>query len=50
MHAYRRIQMVIDEGTFEEWDHELIGGNPVNYKGYPEKVQDFRKRPDLKRQ
>ena len=33
IHAYRRIQMVIDEGTFEEWDHDLAGGNPVNYKG-----------------
>ena len=37
VHAYRRIQMVIDEGTFEEWNQDLIGGNPVNYKGYPEK-------------
>ena len=38
VHAYRRIQMVLDEGTFEEWDHDLIGENPMNYKGYPEKV------------
>ena len=38
VHAYRRIQMVMDEGTFEEWEHDLIGENPMNYKGYPEKV------------
>ena len=38
VHAYRRIQMVLDEGTFEEWDHDLVGENPMNYKGYPEKV------------
>ena len=31
--------MVIDEGTFEEWNQDLIGGNPVNYKGIPERVQ-----------
>ena len=31
VHAYRRIQMVIDEGTFEEWDHELVGGNSVDF-------------------
>ena len=46
MHAYRRIQMVIDEGTFEEWDHELVGGNPVDYKGYPEKVQALQEKTD----
>lgn len=48
VHAYRRIQMVIDEGTFEEWDHELVGGNPVNYKGYPEKVQALQEKTGLK--
>lgn len=48
VHAYRRIQMVIDEGTFEEWDHELVGGNPVDYKGYPEKVQVLQEKTGLK--
>ena len=48
IHAYRRIQMVIDEGTFEEWDQDLIGGNPVNYKGYPEKVQALQEKTGLK--
>ena len=48
VHAYRRIQMVIDEGTFEEWNQDLIGGNPVNYKGYPEKVQALQERTGLK--
>ena len=48
VHAYRRIQMVIDEGTFEEWDQDLIGGNPVNYKGYLEKVQALQEKTGLK--
>lgn len=48
IHAYRRVQMVIDEGTFEEWDQDLIGGNPVNYKGYPEKVQALQEKTGLK--
>lgn len=48
IHAYRRIQMVIDEGTFEEWDHDLTSGNPVNYKGYPEKVQALQEKTGLK--
>ena len=48
VHAYRRIQMVIDEGTFEEWDHDLVGGNPVDYKGYPEKVQALQEKTGLR--
>jgi len=48
VHAYRRIQMVIDEGTFEEWDHDLVGGNPVDYKGYPEKVQVLQEKTGLR--
>ena len=48
IHAYRRIQMVIDEGTFGAWDHDLTGGNPVNYKGYPEKVQALQEKTGLK--
>lgn len=48
VHAYRRIQMVADEGTFEEWDHDLTGGNPMNYRGYEEKVQVLQERTGLK--
>lgn len=38
VHAYRRIQMVADEGSFEEWDGSLMGENPMDYRGYPEKL------------
>lgn len=38
VHAYRRIQMIMDEGTFEEWNEDLTGGNPMNYRGYREKL------------
>ncbi len=38
VHAYRRIQMIIDEGTFEEWDKDLVGENPMHYRGYKEKL------------
>ena len=44
VHAYRRIQMVLDEGTFED----LIGENPMNYKGYPEKVNALQAKSGLK--
>ena len=38
IHAYRRIQMVADEGSFQEWDESLVGENPMEYRGYPEKL------------
>lgn len=38
IHAYRRIQMVADEGSFQEWDESLVGENPMEYRGYLEKL------------
>lgn len=34
VHAWRRIQMVTDPGTFEEWDREMEVSNPLNFPGY----------------
>lgn len=48
MHAYRRIQMIADEGSFEEWDKDLTGGNPMDYPGYPEKIQNLQNKTGLK--
>lgn len=28
VHAYRRIEMIVDEGTFEEWNKEMPFSNP----------------------
>lgn len=46
--AYERIQMVMDEDTFEEWDAVMEDANPLNYPGYPEKLEVIRKNCDLK--
>lgn len=48
VHAYRRIEMVADEGTFEEWDQDLTCGNPLSYKGYEEKLQAIREKTGLR--
>lgn len=48
VHAYRRIEMVADEGTFEEWDHDLVGKNPMDYRGYPEKLHAVQEKTRLK--
>lgn len=47
VHAYRRIEMVTDEGTFEEWDTNLATPNPLKYKGYEEKLHALREKTDL---
>lgn len=47
IHAYRRIEMIADEGSFEEWDKELRGGNPLEYKGYEEKLAALREKTGL---
>lgn len=47
VHAKRRVEMVADEGSFEEWDTGLISGNPLHYKGYEEKVQALQEKTGL---
>ena len=49
MHARRRIEQVLDEGSFEEWDTDLNEKNPLGYRGYPDKIADLRERPALTR-
>ena len=47
VHAYRRIEMLIDEGTFEEWDKEMEIVNPLNFPGYEKKVTAAREKTNL---
>ncbi len=45
--AYSRIARIADEGSFEEWDRGLAGGNPMNYRGYEEKVAALKEKTGL---
>ena len=45
--ACRRIEMLGDEGSFEEWDKGLTTANPLNFKGYEEKIQALQKKTGL---
>ena len=36
-----------DEGSFEEWDKDLVGGNPKEYRGYEEKLNSVREKTGL---
>lgn len=47
VHARRRIEMVTDEGSFEEWDSDLQGENPLEYKGYEEKLKKLQEKTGL---
>ena len=47
VHARRRIETVTDEGSFEEWDSDLQGGNPLEYKGYEEKLEKLQEKTGL---
>lgn len=48
VHARERIRRVADEGSFEEWDRDLTGGNPLDYPGYEEKLAATRLKTGLR--
>ena len=39
--------MIADEGSFEEWDHDLQTSNPLQFKGYEEKVHALQEKTNL---
>lgn len=47
IHAYRRIEMLADEGSFEEWDKEMEFVNPLEFRGYEEKVARLKEQTKL---
>lgn len=47
IHAYRRIEMVIDEGTFTEWNAEMEFSNPLDFPGYEKKIQAAREKTGM---
>lgn len=47
VHAKRRVEMIADEGTFEEWDHGLLAGNPLSFPGYEEKITALQEKTNL---
>ncbi|MFI3208760.1 MAG: acetyl-CoA carboxylase carboxyltransferase subunit alpha [Eubacteriales bacterium] len=47
LHARMRIQMLIDDESFQEWDTELINQNPMGYPGYEHKIAKLREKTGL---
>ena len=48
VHAYCRIEMIADENSFEEWDMDLQTENPLDYKGYEEKIEKLQEKTGLR--
>ncbi len=47
MPAYLRIRRIVDPDSFEEWDMGLRTANPLQYRGYAEKVDALREKTGL---
>lgn len=43
INAKQRIEMVLDKGSFEEWDREITTVNPLNFPNYIEKIEKAKK-------
>ncbi|ASN05013.1 acetyl-CoA carboxylase, carboxyltransferase subunit beta [Virgibacillus necropolis] len=42
LNAWERIESLFDEGSFQEWDKNLISTNPLGFPGYEEKLEKDR--------
>ena len=47
VHAYRRVEMIGDPGSFEERFAGIQESNPLNFKGYPEKLAALKEKTRL---
>ena len=46
--AYRRIKLIADRKSFVEWDAEMEEQNPLQYRGYEEKLRALQEKTGLK--
>jgi acetyl-CoA carboxylase carboxyl transferase subunit beta len=47
MTAYDRIDSLVDEGTFVEFDHDMVSKDPLSFPTYPEKTNADREKTGL---
>ncbi|MFD1019016.1 acetyl-CoA carboxylase, carboxyltransferase subunit beta [Thalassobacillus hwangdonensis] len=45
--AYERIDSLFDEGSFEEWDKQMVSNNPLDFPDYEGKLEKDRKKTGL---
>lgn len=47
MGSRERIELLADEGSFEETDADLVSANPLGFAGYEEKIKSLREKTQL---
>ena len=47
MNAWERLNSILDEGSFREYDKEMVSLNPLEFPGYEEKLESDRKKTEL---
>ena len=47
VHAYRRIEMICDLESFEEWNSKMPISNPLEFPGYEEKINAAKEKSKL---
>ena len=47
VHAYERMRMTVDEDSFEEWEKDMEFVNPLEFRGYEEKVKSLKEKTGL---
>ncbi len=47
MPVWKRVEMLVEAGSFEQWDMDLEIPNPLGFKGYVDKVIDLKEKTGL---
>lgn len=47
VHAYRRLEMILDTGSFDEWNKKMEFSNPLDFPGYEKKTEAAREKTNL---
>lgn len=47
MHINKRIESIIDKGTYKRFDLDIDTTNPLNLEDYPEKIKNLRKKTGI---
>ena len=46
--AKERLDLTVDQGSFVEYDADMVSVNPLKFEGYDEKLQEMREKTGLK--
>ena len=49
MHINKRIEMIIDEGTYKRFDFDIENTNPLGLEDYPKKLKSLREKTGIRR-